>query len=97
MIKKHFVMEYLKMCRTTNKIIKNPRKEYKCYLCEKTINSEHIYNTTFAYGSVSHNRFHKKCYQIMEHVCKNCPYPFGNCEEDPFQCFHKKLEKMKKI
>lgn len=71
------------------RIVKKPRKTYRCELCLKDITGEHYYVSTAQDGVFYYGRQHIECEEIMSGYCSDCDYS-SDCESSVEECFYER-------
>lgn len=71
--------------------VKNPKKDYKCYICHKPIVGEHFYISAKKYDFYTY-RCHCDCYEKVDAMCSKCDDCY-DCEGDVAECFYEKVER----
>ena len=69
------------------RIIKKPRKEYRCYACNGKITGEHLYNVSVIDGDFYYGRFHVACDARIDMMCGKCEYN-DDCQANMQDCFY---------
>ena len=71
------------------KLIKKPKKEYRCELCGKLITGEHMYVSARIEDFFTY-RAHTECYEKAQEMCSKCT-DSGYCQSSNSECFSEKI------
>jgi hypothetical protein len=78
-----------------SRVVKKPRKNYRCYACGNPIVGAHIYNVSVIDGEFYYGRFHKECDFRCSSMCNSCAYS-NDCIADLKTCFNEKYDRSNK-
>ena len=77
------------------RLVKKPKKTYKCYLCGLDITTKHYYISTLADGDFLYYRTHIGCCEMAEQMCSDCIYS-DDCQSSICECYDEKYNSLSK-